>query len=87
VLGGRLGRLRRGGGVLEVAELGLEIEHARGGRLLGDEECRLDPALAAIGQPHVRIVRIALDHLDGRAADEVVERPVAGIRRRVQAEP
>jgi len=87
LLGGRLGRLRRGGGVLESADLGFELQDARGGRLVGDEIGRFDPALSPIGQSHVRVARIALEHLEGRAADEVLDRLVAGVGRVVQAEP
>jgi len=87
MLGGGLGRFRGRGRVLETAELSLQLRDARRRRLVRDEKGRFDPALAAVGQPHVRHVRIALEDLDGRAADEILERLLARIGRGIQAAP
>jgi len=87
LLGCHLSRLGRRGGVLQAAALGFELDDARGGGLVDDEEGRLDPALAAVGQPNVREARVALEDFDGRAADEVLEWLLAGVGRGVQAEP
>jgi len=87
LLGGDLSGLRRRDGSLQAAALGFELEDACSRRLVGDEERRLDPALAAVGQPHVRHVRVALEDLDDCPADEVLERLLARIGRRVEAKP
>jgi len=81
-----LGRFGRRDIAFEPCDLCFELCKARGRRLESHEERRPDPAFTPVGEAHAGIARVALENLDRGAADEVIERPVARIRRRMNAE-
>src|SRR5690606_33289869 len=68
------------------ADLALERIDAEPRRRLADDERGLDPALFAARRANAGVMGRALQHLETSAARQVVDRPVARVRRGVQAE-